>query len=38
MKHINDDNIDELMFQLLEGEITGIERENLLHAIDFKSG
>ncbi len=33
MKHINDDNIDELMFQLLEGEITGIERENLLQAI-----
>ena len=33
MKHINDDNIDEIMFQLLEGDITGIERENLLKAI-----
>ena len=33
MKHINDDNIDEIMFQLLEGDITGIERENLLRAI-----
>lgn len=37
MKHINDDNIDELMFQLLEGEITGIERENLLQAIQSDS-
>lgn len=33
MKHINDDNIDEIMFQLLEGDITGLERENLLQAI-----
>jgi hypothetical protein len=37
MKQINDDNIDEIMFQLLEGEITGIERENLLHAIQSDS-
>jgi len=37
MKHLNDDNIDEIMFQLLEGEITGIERENLLHAIQSDS-
>jgi hypothetical protein len=34
MKHINDDNIDEIMFQLLEGDITGIEREQLLEAIE----
>ena len=33
MKHINDENIDEIMFQLLEGEITGQEREHLLSAI-----
>jgi hypothetical protein len=33
MKQINDDNIDEIMFQLLEGEITGEEREQLLSAI-----
>jgi hypothetical protein len=33
MKHINDDNIDEIMFQLLEGDITGLERENLMQAI-----
>ncbi len=34
MKQINDDNIDEIMFQLLEGEITGKEREQLIHAIE----
>jgi hypothetical protein len=33
MKQINDDNIDEIMFQLLEGDIIGLERENLLQAI-----
>lgn len=33
MKHINDENIDEIMFQLLEGEISGFEREQLLEAI-----
>lgn len=33
MKSINNDNIDELMFQLLEGEITGEERAHLLQAI-----
>lgn len=33
MKPINNDTIDELMFQLLEGEITGSERERLLEAI-----
>lgn len=31
--NINDENIDELMFQLLEGEIQGEEREKLLEAI-----
>jgi len=34
MKQINDENIDEIMFQLLEGEITGFEREQLLTAIE----
>ncbi len=33
MKPINDNNIDEILFQLLEGEITGTERERLLEAI-----
>lgn len=33
MKPINDNNIDEILFQLLEGEITGSERERLLEAI-----
>lgn len=33
MKPINDQNIDEIMFQLIEGEITGKEREILLDAI-----
>ncbi len=33
MKPINDDNIDEILFQILEGEITGQERERLLDAI-----
>lgn len=33
MKPINDQNIDEIMFQLIEGEITGIDREMLLEAI-----
>ncbi len=34
MKPINDNNIDEILFQLLEGEITGKEREQLLEAIE----
>jgi hypothetical protein len=34
MKQINDENIDEIMFQLLEGEINGQEREQLLAAIE----
>jgi hypothetical protein len=33
MKHINDENIDEIMFQLLEGEISGPEKDQLLEAI-----
>jgi hypothetical protein len=33
MKLINDENIDEIMFQLLEGEITGDDRDMLLQAI-----
>lgn len=33
MKNIDNDNIDDIMFQLLEGEITGSEREQLLEAI-----
>src|SRR5574343_221764 len=33
MKPINDDNIDEILFQLLEGDVTGNERERLLEAI-----
>ncbi len=38
MKPINDDNIDEILFQLLEGEITGQERERLLDAIQSDEG
>jgi hypothetical protein len=38
MKKINNDNIDEIMFQLLEGEITGEEREQLLSAIAADKG
>jgi hypothetical protein len=34
MKRINDENIDEIMFQLLEGEIQGEERKQLLSAIE----
>ncbi len=33
MKQLNDENIDELMFMLLEGEIQGEERTALLEAI-----
>lgn len=33
MKKLDDNNIDEIMFQLLEGEITGQERNVLLEAI-----
>ncbi len=33
MNYIDNDNIDDIMFQLLEGEITGLEREKLLEAI-----
>lgn len=33
MRDLNNDNVDEIMFQLLEGEITGKEREALLDAI-----
>lgn len=32
-KIINDENIDEIMFSILEGEITGKEKEQLLEAI-----
>ena len=38
MKPINDNNIDEILFQLLEGEITGMERERLLDAINADEG
>lgn len=34
MSKINDNNIDDIMFRLLEGEITGTEREQLLDAIE----
>lgn len=34
MKEINDHNIDDIMFKLLEGEIQGEERERLLEAIE----
>lgn len=34
MKNLNQENIDELMFMLLEGEITGEERAHLLEAIN----
>lgn len=34
MKSINQDNMDEIMFMLLEGEIQGAERIRLLEAID----
>lgn len=34
MNHLNDENIDEIMFQLLEGEIQGEERTHLLEAIN----
>lgn len=34
MNTINDDNIDDIMFRLLEGDITGTEREQLLDAIE----
>jgi hypothetical protein len=34
MNTINDDNIDDIMFRLLEGDITGKEREQLLDAIE----
>lgn len=34
MKEINDQNIDDIMFRLLEGEIRGEERERLLEAIE----
>lgn len=34
MRHINNENIDEIMFQLLEGEITGKEKEQLMSAIE----
>lgn len=34
MNHLNNDNIDEIMFQLLEGEIQGAERTKLLDAIN----
>ncbi|MCC6818019.1 MAG: hypothetical protein IT245_03900, partial [Bacteroidia bacterium] len=33
MKSINNDNIDEIMFQILEGEIIGDEKTRLLEAI-----
>jgi hypothetical protein len=38
MKKITDENIDEIMFQLLEGEITGEERKQLLSAIEADAG
>ncbi len=34
MNHLNDENIDDIMFQLLEGEIQGAERAKLLDAIN----
>lgn len=34
MRHINNENIDEIMFQLLEGEISGKEKEQLMAAIE----
>lgn len=34
MKEINDNNIDDIMFRLLEGEIRGEERRRLLEAIE----
>ncbi len=34
MNHLNDENIDEIMFQLLEGEIKGAERIRILDAIN----
>lgn len=33
-KIVNDENIDEIMFSILEGEITGQEKEQLLAAIE----
>lgn len=34
MNQLNNDNIDEIIFQLLEGEIKGTERKQLLEAIE----